>query len=312
MNRRPDNSPCSGTLAGVDVSVVIPTYRRPDAALSAVLSVLAQTQRPREIVLVIDGEDSSGYEALEQRVGDPILQLVRTGSANGAAGARNIGVQHATSTWVAFLDDDDTFLPTKLERQMLALDEAGLSSGSTAVISTTALVATDGGNRVERWPGRAPRPHERIEDFLFGLGPGPSRFRVLSTCTLLVTRDLLLEVPMRGRAFDDWDWQIRASPHARRHHLDEVLTVVALGGVGLTSGTTLADGQTWLDSMRPLISEAAYAAACLTVLGRLAADKGTLRDSARLFAEAAKHHATARQLAEYPLRVASRRIRRRL
>jgi hypothetical protein len=291
MNRRPDNSPCSGTLAGVDVSVVIPTYRRPDAALSAVLSVLAQTQRPREIVLVIDGEDSSGYEALEQRVGDPIL---------------------ATSTWVAFLDDDDTFLPTKLERQMLALDEAGLSSGSTAVISTTALVATDGGNRVERWPGRAPRPHERIEDFLFGLGPGPSRFRVLSTCTLLVTRDLLLEVPMRGRAFDDWDWQIRASPHARRHHLDEVLTVVALGGVGLTSGTTLADGQTWLDSMRPLISEAAYAAACLTVLGRLAADKGTLRDSARLFAEAAKHHATARQLAEYPLRVASRRIRRRL
>jgi glycosyltransferase involved in cell wall biosynthesis len=297
-------------FASVDVSVVIPTYRRPDAARAAVLSALAQTQRPHEIVLVVDGEDASGYEDFEQAIGDPIVRLVRTGSANGAAGARNIGVQHATSTWVALLDDDDTFLPTKLERQMRSLADAGLASGATPTISTTALVATDGAQRVERWPGRAPEPNERIEDFLFGLGPGPGRFRVLSTCTLLVTRALLLDVPMRGRAFDDWDWQIRASPVATRHHLDEVLTVVALGGEGLTAGTTLADGQAWLDSMRPLISAEAYAAACLTVLGRLAADKGTLRDSAGLFVEAARHHASARQLGEYPLRVASHRLRR--
>lgn len=292
-----------------DVSVVIPTYRRPDACRSALLSALGQTVRPREVVLVVDGEDASGYEDLEETVDDDALVVVRTGRANGAAEARNIGVRTATAQWIAFLDDDDTFLPHKLERQLAALDEAGLTGSADPVVSTTALVATDG-SRVERWPGRAPLPGEPVDEFLFGLGPAPSRFRVLSTCTLLVTRKLLLDVPMRGRAYDDWDWQIRASQVAVHHHLDEVLTVVALGGAGLTSATSLADGQAWLDSIRPLVSEQAYGAACLTVLGRLAAEKGTLGDAAHLLAEGVRHHAGARLVAEFPARVLSRRLRR--
>ncbi len=268
-----------------DVAVVIPSYRRPERCRSAVLSALGQTLRPREVILVVDGEDASGYESIEIDVGDPALRVVRTGCSNGAAGARNIGVQHATTEWIAFLDDDDTFLPRKLERQMASIAAAGLPRGGSPVISTSALIATDGA-RVERWPGRA------------------------STCTLLVTRQLLLDIPMRGRAFDDWDWQIRASRHAMRHHVDEVLTVVALGNEGLTSGATFAEGQAWLDSIRPMIGDEVYAAACLTVLGRLAGEKGTLGDAAHVFAEGVRNGGQLRQLIEFPARVLLRRLRR--
>ena len=149
-----------------------------------------------------------------------------------------------------------------------------------------------------------------MEDFLFGLGPKPSVYRVLSTCTLLVTRQLLLDVPMRGRAFDDWDWQIRASRTAVRHHVDEVLTVVLLGNEGLTGGATFAEGEAWLTSIRPIISEEAYAAACLTVMGRLAGEKGTLADAAHMFAEGVRHGGQPRQLVQFPARVLLRRLRR--
>lgn len=302
-------TPNAPERATADVAIVVPTYRRPVKCRSAVLSALGQTLRPREVILVVDGEDQHGYEDIETSIADPALTVIRTGRANGAAEARNIGVRHATATWIAFLDDDDTFLPRKLERQFASLAAAGLDTGERPVIATSAAVATDG-ERVERWPGRAPLPGEAVEEFLFGLGPKPSLFRVLSTCTLLVTRQLLLDVPMRGRAFDDWDWQIRASAHAIRHHVDEVLTVVLLGNEGLTGGATFAEGEAWLSSIRPSISQDAYAAACLTVMGRLAGEKGTLADAAHMFAEGVRYGGQPRQLMEYPARVLLRRLRR--
>ena len=292
-----------------DVSVVIPSYRRPVACRDAIRSALAQTRRPREVILVVDGPPDPSYDDIEAVIDDAALVVVRTGTSNGAAGARNIGVRLASSSWVAFLDDDDVFLPTKIERQLGAIEDARLEDLGQPILSTTATLAACG-NRVERWPGRPPRPGELVENFFFGLGPRPTKFRVLSTCTLLVTRQLLLDVPMRGRAFDDWDWQIRASKAAMRHHLDEPLTSVSLSPEGLTASTTFEEGQAWVESIRPFISEEAYAAACLTVLGRLAGNKGTVGDAARVFAEAVRHGGRIRQLAEFAPRVLMHRLRR--
>jgi glycosyltransferase involved in cell wall biosynthesis len=297
------------SATAADVSVVIPTFRRPDRCRAAVTSALQQTRRPREVVLVVDGPPDPAYDGIEGCFDDPAVRVVRTGTSRGAAEARNIGVRVASSEWVAFLDDDDVFLPTKIERQLGSIEDAGLATGSSPVVSTTAALAVRG-DRVERWPGRAPLADEAVEDFFFGLGQKPAHHRVLSTCTLLVSRDLVLEVPMRGRAFDDWDWQIRASRVATRHHLDEVLTSVTLGADGLTASTTFEDGRAWIESIRPQISEVAYAAACLTVLGRLAGHRGTASDAVRTFVEAARHGGGARQLLEFAPRVMMHRIRR--
>jgi glycosyltransferase involved in cell wall biosynthesis len=103
----------------------VPTYERPEACARAVRSALGQEPAPQEVLVCDDG---SGPETREQLRG-----LVRESSAvrvlelphRGTPGpARTAGCRAASAPWVAFLDDDDAWLPGKLARQ-LARAEAG-------------------------------------------------------------------------------------------------------------------------------------------------------------------------------------------
>ena len=97
------------------VSVVIPAYNATATIAAAIESALAQTRPPDEIVVVDDGskDDTS---AVVERFG-PVVRLVRQANA-GCGQARNTGAREARGTWLAFLDADDLWLPTKLERQL--------------------------------------------------------------------------------------------------------------------------------------------------------------------------------------------------
>lgn len=96
------------------ISVVIPTHNRPQALGHAVASVAGQTRQADEIVIVDDGStppvDPSPFTD-----GQLTVIVVRNESSLGAAGARNAGVSAATGEFIAFLDDDDTWDPAKLE-----------------------------------------------------------------------------------------------------------------------------------------------------------------------------------------------------
>ena len=98
------------------VSVVIPTHDRPDLLLRAVASVLAQTVTDLEVVVVDDGS------ARPVEVHDDRVTVLRHDTALGAPAARNTGVAASTGDVVAFLDDDDQWLPTKLARQLAVLE----------------------------------------------------------------------------------------------------------------------------------------------------------------------------------------------
>jgi teichuronic acid biosynthesis glycosyltransferase TuaG len=106
------------------VSVIISTYRRPDTCERALRSALDQTEPPLE-VLVCD--DCSGDDT-EQRIrawerNDPRVRYLSTGrNAGTPAGPRNLGLRQARGEWVAFLDDDDQWLPDKLANQLIAGD----------------------------------------------------------------------------------------------------------------------------------------------------------------------------------------------
>jgi len=105
-------------VQALDVSVVIPSFNRPDLLVEAVDSVLAQTRPPREIVVVDNGTAVETHETLA-RYGARV-RYVKMEPA-GVQAARNVGMQAATSRWVATLDDDDLYRPTFFERAAPAL-----------------------------------------------------------------------------------------------------------------------------------------------------------------------------------------------
>jgi len=99
----------------VSVSVIIPVYNRQRYVVQSLESVLAQTYRDYEIVVVDDGSTDGTREVLE-----PYMNRIRYFyQANaGASAARNKGVQESEGAYLAFLDSDDMWEPEKLEKQI--------------------------------------------------------------------------------------------------------------------------------------------------------------------------------------------------
>lgn len=122
------------------ITVVISTYQRPDNCERALLSILSQTETPLEVLIVDDGSSDDtearmgGWEAM-----DPRIRCLRSPHNSGTpATTRNIGLEHARGEWVAFLDDDDEWLPEKLAAQTVAL-----AAGGVDVISANAWRSDD-------------------------------------------------------------------------------------------------------------------------------------------------------------------------
>lgn len=101
----------------VSITVVVPAFEREALIGRALDSILDQSYRPSEIVVVDDGSSDRTAERAE-RCG---VRVVRQANA-GAAAARNLGVSSTSSPWIAFLDSDDTWRPDHLERIAGAID----------------------------------------------------------------------------------------------------------------------------------------------------------------------------------------------
>jgi GT2 family glycosyltransferase len=107
------------------VSVVIPAFNVEDLISRALDSILVQTVRPSEIIVVDDGSTDGTAHQVE-RYGDKVRYIHQENS--GPSVARNTGIRAATSDWVAFLDADDLWHPDKLVADSRVADAApGLS-----------------------------------------------------------------------------------------------------------------------------------------------------------------------------------------
>lgn len=110
--------------AEVLASVIVPTYNRPDMLVNAVRSVLAQTFRSFEIIVVNDcGMDVGGIlKGLDK---DNRITYVRHGKNRGLGAARNTGIKLARGKYIAYLDDDDLFYRNHLETLVSHLEISG-------------------------------------------------------------------------------------------------------------------------------------------------------------------------------------------
>lgn len=108
------------------VSIIIPTYKRPKMLGRAVQSVLMQTHKNIEIIIVDDNDEHSQFRReterfMEQYKLNRKIKYVKHKANRGGAAARNTGVKIAEGTYVTFLDDDDEYLPEKIEKQLIKM-----------------------------------------------------------------------------------------------------------------------------------------------------------------------------------------------
>jgi len=205
------------------ISVVIPTRNRPDLLLRAVKSALAQTHRELEVLVVIDGPCAKSSAALAG-IADARLRPIVLPASVGGSDARNAGVRHATGEWIAFLDDDDEWLPTKLEKQAAMAMEAT----EPYPIISTGMVGISPTGRFP-WPRRYPGKDEPICEYLFNrrsLFRGEGQVQT----SVLMTRKTLLELaPFTSglRRHQDTEWYLRVDriPGVAFHFVREPLVL---------------------------------------------------------------------------------------
>lgn len=188
------------------ISAIIPTINRPRLVTRAVHSALRQSLHEIEVVVVVDGPDEETLRALRP-IDDPRLRVLALRENVGLGGARNAGIDEALGQWVALLDDDDEWLPQKLEIQF---DAARRSRYRLPIIACRFNARTEYGDLV--LPRRYPAQDEALSEYLFcqtGLLGGEG---LVLPSTILAPRDLLRDIRFRfrGAPFEGSDWLLRA------------------------------------------------------------------------------------------------------
>jgi glycosyltransferase involved in cell wall biosynthesis len=201
------------------VSVIIPTHNRAAFLGRAVASVLGQTCQDFEIIVADDASSDETAQAV-QRIGDRRLRYFRHPVARGEAATTNTGLRQARGDFIAFLHDDDVWLPAKLQRQLELFERSSAKLG--AVYSGFVEVAGVSGKEL-----RTLVPAKRGDVFKELCGQNsigvPSTVMVRRAC--FVKTGFFDEAIAYGADYDMW---IRI---ARHYHFDYVAEPLVLYSV---------------------------------------------------------------------------------
>ena len=254
------------------VTAIITTRFRPQLVQRAVMSALQQSHSCAEVIVVIDGNDPETVTAL-QALKQPRLLVLSTLAPVGGSEARNIGVLAARSEWIAFLDDDDEWLPQKIERQLVC----ALQSASPSPIVTCRVHAKTAAGPEFLWPRRAMRPDEPLADYLLSRNTVTQGEGLISTSTIFARRRLLLRVPFRKglKRHQDWDWLLRAQglSGAKLECVFEPLAnwYIEESRPSVSALNHWQDSFEWIHRVQPFVSPRAYASFLLVFVSAVAA-----------------------------------------
>lgn len=185
----------------MSITVIIPAYNRAHCIGRAIDSVLKQMVLPNEILIIDDGS-SDELQAVIEKYSCSYLRLIRHDRNRGASQARNTGIEHAKSEYVAFLDSDDVWHSDKLDTQLAFMKEHKLQA-----CCTNFSVYRD--NVLEE--KRVYRPYSSVllteVDMAWGCFVSPGS-------TFVCKKELLLGIggyDLNFLRFEDWDLLLRLS-----------------------------------------------------------------------------------------------------
>ena len=218
------------------ISIVVPVYNAAPYVENTVQMVLQQTYQDFELILVDDCSTDNSValleELLEQRK-DVRLRLVKKERNQGAAAARNTGLDMASGRYIAFLDADDVWLPHRLEAGLRFMEEkkAGF-----------VFSAYEFGDEQARGTGKIVHVPEKLT-----YRKALSRTVVFTTTTLfdttLVPKELLRMPTVPSEDTATW-WQILRNGHVA-YGLDQVLAIYRRPAKSLSSNKLVALQRIW-------------------------------------------------------------------
>lgn len=196
------------------ISVIIPTYNRGAELIASVDSVLNQTYSNIEVI-VVDDCSTDNTEEVVRGIKDERVKYIKLSENQGAAGARNAGVEYAQSEIVAFQDSDDLWRQDKLEKQMLYWEQHpqyAMVYGSYMMHMPEASYQTPN----DDWPG------ELEGDIFYWL----LQRNTVGAPTILVRKDSFIEAggfDAGMRCLEDWEFAIRFSQLYQIGYVRDVL-----------------------------------------------------------------------------------------
>jgi len=220
------------------VSIVIPTYNRAETVQRAIESVLRQTWRDFELLIVDDCSTDSTIGEV-QRIDDTRIRIVSTEKNMGPSGARNVGICESNGKWIAFQDSDDEWLPEKLDLQMKRLQDIGANH----VAAYCGMIAVGHPNAEELRSTRSSRtrtlylPHAskpKVEGHILKALLTAS---LVSTQTLVCRRDVLSTIGGFDEglpALVDWECMLRLAQHGTFAFVDSPLVIQYLTNNSVT------------------------------------------------------------------------------
>lgn len=205
--------------------MIIPSYNAAHLIGRAIRSVLSQTYRQFEIIVVDDGSTDDTATVAES-FRRPALQIIRHPRNSGASAARNSGLRNAGGVYVAFLDSDDEWHPEKIQKQVECFARSSPAVG--LVYTGWRWIIEENGKLVQ---DKLPRFRGHLHEILLA---GDC---VGSTSTPLIKASLLSSVGGFDEtlpARQDWDLWLRLSPQCLFEFVPEILVKYYMSGTGIS------------------------------------------------------------------------------
>ena len=216
------------------MSAVIPCYNCPNFISKTIESLINQTIKPQEIILVNDASTDNTLEILKQikEQYPNIAEIINLEKNKGASHARNHGVENSKGEYVLFMDSDDIAEPTLIEEYVDRLDKLNNRTEDKYILCYSAYIQIDGKDK-------------QISDIVKGIQVEPDEIlgyeftrNYVSTSGVLVKKDYLIKTGgfnEKIRYSEDWDLWLKLAQLGGFAYVDEPLIKIRRHGSNLSS-----------------------------------------------------------------------------